>query len=204
MSPMVQRYLKVEGDKVIVSQTADEPRKPDASEVFTVVEAGDGVYALHNAKFNRYLRIGEDGAVTVSGPRNLGDLPADWTLERLELQKAEIIEPKVNGQQLGKIVETLLDISKSIRQEGQVEEVTFTKFKTWCGEKAQEHSTILDEAEATAASSDVRVKELAPRLPRWRTAWRRSTRPWRRSATPWSRRRPCGARARSASSTTLT
>lgn len=55
------------------------------SERFRIVPLGDGKYAIHNAKHNRFIRV-HDGSVDArGGPKDFGKLPPDCNLERFEV-----------------------------------------------------------------------------------------------------------------------
>ena len=67
-------------------------------ERFTVVDAGNGQIALHNALHNRYVKMGPNGDMTVSPVRNLHDpFPHDWFSERFTVLSAHDIFDGVIG-----------------------------------------------------------------------------------------------------------
>ena len=59
----------------------DLPKHWD-KERFKVVDAGDGMIALHSPSNNRFISMDEKGSLKSSAPKGANDLPADWKLER--------------------------------------------------------------------------------------------------------------------------
>jgi len=54
-------------------------------EKFTVVDAGDGNIALHNAGYNRYIRMKNGEDMDASDVKDIDKLPADWSWERFQV-----------------------------------------------------------------------------------------------------------------------
>ncbi|CAE7746647.1 unnamed protein product [Symbiodinium sp. CCMP2456] len=62
-------------------------------EEFQVVDAGNGEVALHNAHWNRFVKLwhgdGINSDVSASDPKNASDLPANWLWERFQVVPTE-------------------------------------------------------------------------------------------------------------------
>ncbi|CAE7256573.1 unnamed protein product [Symbiodinium sp. CCMP2592] len=82
-SPHCRRFLQMHANvHLATTEEMNGHGIPDSWtwERFTVVDAGNGEIALHNAFFNRFVKI--DG---VSDHKNVHELPHDWTSERFKV-----------------------------------------------------------------------------------------------------------------------
>jgi len=83
------RYLKMDGDRMLVSS----PRAPDrfpsdwTSERFTVLYDGKGKFMFHNSKHNRMISMTHE-KVYASPEMNPQDVPGDWTWQRFQIVPA--------------------------------------------------------------------------------------------------------------------
>ncbi|CAE7627339.1 unnamed protein product [Symbiodinium sp. CCMP2592] len=88
-SSIRNRYLKMDGDRMLVSSPKAPDRFPSdwTYERFTVLYDGLGKFMFHNSKHNRMIRMtGEK--VDASSEMNPQDVPGGWTSERFQIVPA--------------------------------------------------------------------------------------------------------------------
>jgi len=88
----VDRFMRMNGDRNTMDASSRRDREdlPDDWnwERFTVVDAGSGYIALHNEKFNRFVRMNNKGDMDLSDVKDIDQLPEDWNWERFRCQSA--------------------------------------------------------------------------------------------------------------------
>jgi len=94
-SHMCNGFLRMNDDFTV--NTAGEmslgqlpPYNQWPAERFSIVYAGEGQIAIHNKKFNRFLRLNQDGVVDTCCEKNIDALPDDWAFERFTLVVGDV------------------------------------------------------------------------------------------------------------------
>jgi len=89
--PSRNRFIRMEGDCVNAGagpMDFDKFPKDWQWERFSVVDAGNGKFALHSSTFNRFVRVMGDSVDARGGVREMTELPSEWRSEMFTLVDA--------------------------------------------------------------------------------------------------------------------